>query len=206
MSKRLGFVSPLLGALACSPASANLVTNGDFELPSLSRYLCFNDSTVAGWTSSGNHGSCYMRGLTDNLWPTAYSGGQLLYVNDFGDSGTTVRQTLQVVANQTYALSFAMAGLLGRPTVASLTVDAGSAQHSFTGTSFGAWTQHSWTFTPGASGALVLGFTSQLRLPVNIDAVAVDLAPPQVPEPSAAALMALGLAGLGLASRRRQHA
>jgi hypothetical protein len=184
-------------------AAGNLVVNGDFESPAVllnGMYQCFSNSSFQNWTSAGTHGSCFIQQNTD-AFGSAFSGTKLMYVNDFGDTGTQLSQLLTLIAGTTYKLSFEVSGLKGRTGSVGLGVDLGTDHHAVAAPSGGGWTGFSYDYTAGTSGATSLKFTATSG-PVNIDAVSV-VALPAVPEPESWALMLAGLGAIGLVARRR---
>src|SRR5664279_4554734 len=96
----------LLGAVSAN--AANLVANGDFETP-VGETCFLSGTTVGSWTSLGNLGSCYVpSSFQSGLFPVAYSGNQMMYVNNAHSIATTISQSLGLSAGQAYDLSFAM--------------------------------------------------------------------------------------------------
>mgnify|MGYP001222480152 FL=1 len=203
--RKLSALVAALGVAGGALAADNLVVNGDFESPAAlpnGMYQCFNNTTLQAWTSTGGHGSCYIQQNTD-LWAGAFSGSKLLYINDYGDAGTSISQMLTLSAGTTYALHFEVSGLSGRTGSVGLMVDFGSSHHALTAASGGGWTGFNFTYAPVIGGTTLLKFTAG-SAPVNIDAVSVAALPPApVPEPVSWALMLAGLGALGLVARRR---
>ena len=199
---KLGAASGIIALICCMPAySANLVQNGSFESPALSAdYFCFTNSTVLSWTSTAGagHGSCYINDGTGGF-PLAFAGSQFMYVNDFGDAGTGVQQSLSLTAGLSYSLTFSSSGLGGG--TAGLNVALGTFTSSIGPRVPTAWETYSYLYTPATTGIAVLKFTSATSGVVSIDAVSVDVSP--VPEPSATLLLAGGLVALAILVRRQ---
>ena len=210
VSLRLRHGSAALVVFAAGAASAagNLVVNGSFEVPDISvsqGYSCFTNVTSANWTNSqgtGGHGSCYIQQNTD-VFGAAYRGEQLMYLNDYGAAGTGIAQSLTLTVGTTYQLTFLVSGVKDRANAGGLQVQFGSFSAIVAASaSAGTWHGYVYQYTPLASGAAQLKFTSTSNAPVNIDAVSLVALPP-VPEPTTWALMLSGPLALG-ALRRRQ--
>ena len=208
MQQRICRVLTMAAALAGAswlPASAsNMVINGNFESPAISSdYLCFTSSTVASWTSMAGttHGSCYINDGTGGF-PAAFSGGQFMYVNDFGDVGTSVQQMISLSAGTAYALTFATSGL--GSTTAALSVTLGTFTTLIPSRASAGWLPYSFIYNPSVSGNVQLKFASATSGVVSIDAVSLDVSP--VPEPTSALLLTSGLLVVAAYVRKRQAA
>lgn len=203
-SRKLLIVAASVAATCSAPGyAANLVSNGSFETPSVAAdYLCFTNSTVVSWTSTAGagHGSCYINDGTGGF-PTAFSGAQFMYVNDFGDAGTSLRQTLSLNAGTSYLFTFASSGVGGG--TAGLNVGLGSFSAAIAPRASTAWQSYSYVYTPATSGAAVLVFASTTTGVLSIDAVSVDALP--VPEPSPTLLLVSGLGALAMLVKRRRR-
>ena len=197
-----GLLAIALAGLCVAPAArANLVINGDFEVPVVPQspgYVCFQNTTLAGWTNSGTRDSCYIKQNTDVFGP-AYSGSQYLYVNDFGDAGATASQAVSLTAGTTYVLSFAEGGAPDRNMNAGLSVSLGSFSTTIAPRA-PSWQVFSYLYTPSTSGSATLSFTTTTRGITVIDQVAVQA----VPEPQTYALMLSGLLAFGVVARQRR--
>lgn len=199
------------GALAFVPTSAfsaELVTNGGFETPTVSSPCCNTvpPDTLDGWTATpnvnvvvGTYGS-----TNGNL---AYQGNQ--YLDLVGQGGTgSIYQDLTTVAGQLYTLTFEYSHNLFTPSSAmsaSASVSVGSlfaiVSHDTGDTSNLDWRPYSGTFTAtGSTTRLTFtNLTGGVNEGVLLDAVSV--AP--VPEPATWAMMLLGFGGIGFAMRRK---
>jgi len=200
------------GALALVPttASAQMVTNGGFESPTISDPCCNTvpPDPLPGWTATPNvnvvNGT--FSSTNGNL---AFEGTQ--YLDLVGQGGTgSIYQDLTTSIGQTYTLTFAYSHNLFAPneaTSASASVAVGSLfgilMHNTGDTSNLDWRVYTNTFT--ASGTTTrLTFTNLTGGPnegLLLDSVSVAA----VPEPGTWAMMLLGFGAIGMAMRSRRR-
>lgn len=209
-TERKSPMRPLLSAAllaAAAPAGAtNLFSNASFESPSYGyAQYAGGSAAITGWTtvlSGVEHysPSAFGQGL-------AADGQMAVDLANYVFVGGGIEQTVATVAGQSYDVSFWAGNSLasGRDgtgivkvsfdstTLQFATAVATSAQH--------AWALRSFSFVASGSSTTIRFWNDQNPLAhfALIDGVG---AVPAVPEPGAAALMVLGLAGV-LAARRR---
>jgi hypothetical protein len=200
------------GALALLPTtalSAQVVTNGGFETPTISDPCCNTvpPASLPGWTATPNvnvvNGT--FSSTNGNL---AAEGTQ--YLDLVGQGGTgSIYQDLTTVVGQVYTLTFAYSHNLFSPdtTSASASVAVGDlfdiVMHSTGDTSDLDWQAYAHNFT-ATDTTTRLTFTNLTGGPnegVFLDAIAVAA----VPEPATWAMMLIGFGGIGLAMRRRRR-
>ena len=174
------------GAFAAGP---ELVSNGDFETGDFS-----------GWTETPLNGAT-LYGV-DGLGP--HNGSYAAYFGAL-DPYDTISQTIATVAGTSYTVSFYLdnsdsaageagfVGKFGSTTFISLT-DA-DADFDFKPFSF--------TVTATSASTLLSFAGYNTHWYYTFDDVSVKAITAAVPEPSTYALMALGLAGIGFAARRK---
>ncbi|WP_158219830.1 DUF642 domain-containing protein [Ideonella sp. A 288] len=191
-------------------AGPNLLVNGSFEAPNAVTISCYQNAVAGNWTSFGpttNKGSCAVEsgyssaGLT---WPIARDGTQMWFVNFQNVVGTKIAQTISLVANTQYTLTFSLAGIDGNAVAPNVNVAIGNGvgSRNFTSTAGASWTDLAWSFTPLTTGSTTVAFTAAAG-PVNLDAAYLQVG--AVPEATTTSMMAAGLVILlGIAARRRK--
>jgi hypothetical protein len=199
----------VLGLLSLTaPASANLVTNGDFETNGLSGWTIGPvNGNVAALTGANYQPCCGTTGTQaelDNHFASFGSGNQSI-------AGVTISQTFTTVAGQTYNFSFSYGALgggsedlqfeiiSGRLTTlltASANDDLNNVFHTMSGTFVAA---SSTTIKFGDLGGIA---NTQAD---NVDFIIDNVSITAVPEPSTWAMMILGFIGLGFTAYRRKN-
>jgi choice-of-anchor C domain-containing protein len=206
---RLVLSAALALAAAAPNASAQIVANGGFETPTAptNNFSTLSGSQLTGWTiSQGN-----VDLIGPGYWQPA-AGSQSLDLN--GNAGpATIYQDVTLTLGGTYRLSFAMAGNVeGPPTLKTMTVgiggiDLGTFSFNAAGRSPSAmgWETFTRDFT-ATTPTMRLTFASTTPgccTGPALDAVSITQVS-TVPEPSTYALIATGIAGLGMVARRRR--
>jgi len=204
------FVATACTTLFVAQAHANLLTNGSFELGTLvndgNHAQTFNPgpTNITGWAAVGRQVTWIDAG--NPFFLTAQDGNRFLdltaYITGAPFGGVT--QSIATSPGQEYELSFYLGSYTqrwGGPPV-SILATAGGASQPFTvatTSTTSTWTPFSMLFTAtSANTAITLTGAAGVQY-IGLDNVAVDA----VPEPGAYAIVAAGLALLGLMSRRR---
>lgn len=217
----------LAGAVLCvfAPVSAlasPTITNSSFEAVQITTPFSSNPADIPGWTHSGNVGDALIWNATfpqccgGTGTAKAGDGNQFVTMGGgFGPTGSSAwSQTINgLTVGQTYVVRFMMAAEGETPTQ-QMTVDmtSGSSTAAETFTSpvtnslfWQNWGIDQYSFlATGTSGTLQFSVTDQ-AWDVGLDGVSIAAADGRtsVPEPATLGLMGLGLAGIGLARRKR---
>jgi len=213
-----------------SEASANLLVNGGFEVPAQGapNFAAFNvpagSSLITGWTivqgnvdltTTVNYGPG-----ANTLHPTSVQDVDL--IGDTRGSGGVfggLSQSFATVIGQLYQLTFDFAhnngtfsanGYAAQVTVADANAPASTALSTEISRVYNeaGWEAFSQTFIANSDLTLLsfIGTRGAFNAGIYLDEVSVEAvaAVPAVPEPSAWAMMILGIAGIGAAAYRRK--
>ncbi|MFT7259524.1 MAG: hypothetical protein ACI9FO_001284 [Methylophagaceae bacterium] len=193
----------ILGLSLSTSANANLIENGGFE-----------DQT--GTALGGDGTSWFIYSASDLSWggdnievwttrtPSAFEGDYHAELNaDGSNTGAwSIFQTFTTIIGQTYDVFFAYSARSG---------DNEEFTVAFNGTTFtlndhvvGSWSTFSKSFM-ATGNKTTLTFTSVVPLDGTLGNF-IDDVQVNVPEPSAVALLGLGLLGLGVARKRNKRA
>lgn len=185
----------LIALTACGVAQANtLVFSDNFDANALGL-----NTAPTGWTmSDGTVDIIGNPGFFDFL---PGNGRYIDMDGSTGDAGKITRQ-ITLVQDMLYTLSFDLAGNQRNSGQESVAVVFGSTGASYTLAQSLNFITFSMTFTPTTTGAYTLSFEGAGR--DNIGMLLDNVNVTAVPEPSTYALMALGLAAIGAAARRRR--
>lgn len=180
------------------PASANLIQNGGFEQPDVSTgtWKYFTSSQVQGWNGSNIE-------IWDNYGGvTAHEGDQFAELNAHPYSGSAfgIYQDFATVIGQSYDLSFAYRAR--RSTSESFTADVAGDSWLLDDHTTGGWNLFNGSFM-ATSNITTLRFTTVAPQSGTVgnflDSVKVIVS---VSEPAGAALLGMGLLGMGLRRRK----
>lgn len=203
-------------AFASSASAAQLLTNGGFETLGAASPQGWGGYTfgsgfspvLPGWTVDSGSVDVTQTGST---WGPAFEGTNSLDINGW-DAGS-ISQSFATVAGQTYHVSFVYSrNAAGAPDPATADVTAGGQTLQVTAPNDGtfggpmamAWKPASFDFiAQGPMSTITLAATVRGNGGVFFDDVQVNTA--GVPEPATWAMMLLGMAGLGAATRLRRR-
>jgi len=218
-----------VGLLVSSPARATLLTNGDFESPSVpvGSFTNFTSGStlITGWTVVGPEVSIVSGSFTQNGFSfTAESGVQWVdLTGDNANSSEGVEQTVATTPSADYSLSFWVGnivnpdGIFGTTSTVHVVIDGtqvSSAENSGgADTTTQNWEQFTVPFSATGSSTTIEFLnadppTDNTNGLDNVTLVQTAGAPPSVPLPSAAwptLAMLSGLLGAKLMVDRRAH-
>jgi len=189
-------------ALSCGPAAtAQIVTNGGFESGSFNGWTLDSSSLFA---CVGSSVAC-VGAFGLDVDPGPYSGSYAAYLGGSGGTGAgddLLSQTVITTAGQGYYLTFYLAAPtyqgMGVPNSFAVEWDGNVIA---TLTDLTNTTYQEFSFWVSGSGSDLLGFDSDN---MNSAFVLDDVSVTSAPEPSALALFAVGMLGVGAAVRRRK--
>lgn len=215
------FAAGLITLLAGATAHANLITNGDFELPvvpvgSFISVPLGDSTTIPGWTVVGAQGFVSpISGAYTNSGISfpAQEGAQWIdMTGNVSNQATGVEQSVTTESGVSYDLSFwignVSGGAFGTTSALEVFID-GVSFGIFTNSDGGttqAWLEFDLSFTASDTSTAIQfinrdGIGDNSNGLDNVSVVASD-EPPPVPEPATLGLLVLGLAALGCARRR----
>jgi len=192
-------------------AFANLIVNGGFEASTSTT------TTPPGWTNVGHSEGV----LAYSLFGTpAYEGLNFYDLGGFGDvsgpAGDGIKQDVVTTVGTTYTLEFGLTSENGFGALdTTLTVCLNSSCFDFTQSADNVSGNLGKPFVMQTLGYIAtsalttISFIESINLDIGnndpmIDNVIFDVAAAAVPEPGSLALLGLGLAGMGLARRRKK--
>lgn len=199
---------------ATSVGASELVTNGDFSAGNtgFDTTYSFHAYDAAKGTYNIDINASTLCGCWANLADHTTGTGKYMIVDGATSGADFFDETVAVVANTNYTLSYWAAQLGGGPqaTFAAL-VNGTQVSDIFTPASDAIWHQFSYTFNSGSATTLTLGLRDLAQgtqyNDFGIDDVSLAGAAPggvgAVPEPATWALLLSGFAMTGVAVRRR---
>jgi len=210
LSRFTGTLAVALGlfAMAAPPASANLISNGDFETGNFS-----------GWTVTPSNGDVLVLTGADYQPCCGTTGTAAELSNHFASfgpgniaiSGVTIGQTFNTNAGQTYNYSFNYGALGGGSEQLQFEIITGLSTQILTAVANDdldhVFQTMTGTFTASSSATIVFGDLGGLvdTQANNVDFILDNVSVTAVPEPSTWAMLLLGFAGLGFIGFRRQN-
>jgi hypothetical protein len=187
---KLTSLAALLALAFAGPANANLVGDGGFELDD------------GSWSFAGPSG--ITTGVAFGLGPNSGNNYGFFGSNSPGGS---ISQSLSLLAGD-YTLAFYLGQRGGGSANTTVTLSFGPViaplDYLIT-TPSGVWTQYSYDFSLASDTTATLSFSevnASISRGPGLDDVSLTMH--QVPTPAPLALIGLGLAGFGLANRRRR--
>jgi PEP-CTERM motif-containing protein/hapalindole biogenesis HpiC1 cyclase-like protein len=206
-------------AIVCaSPAAADFVTNGGFELGtfngiSLAQQIQPDDSTtLPGWTVTDGSVTWFTSGWNNNQIAVNPRGNFGLNLADGSVRTVRVSETINLLPfHQQYQLSFWVGNYSANNGPAGLDVEitdgtsntillSEKALAPFTNAS-SAWTRFAFNFFADGTSNTINFSERNGPLYIGLDDVSVTA----VPEPATWAMMILGFAGIGFMAYRRKH-
>jgi hypothetical protein len=200
-------VAAVLSVSAVQVANANLIVNGGFEDPGVEGVGFVSPANLPGWDASG----------TVELWnrtigsqptgPAPFEGDQYLELNSTGSGPYSIFQSFSSVVGTIYEVTFAHSARRNTTPAEEFSLylgdDAGNGQTSnIVNGPQGSWSTATFNFM-ATSETSKLQFSAINPLSGTIGNFLDGVKVTDVPEPGTLALLGLGLAGIGVARRRK---